>query len=196
MISLFEIAIQRLFLQITCLNLSEEKKSRYIIVSKVHSSLEQMLHGLHLTQFGGTFIWSRLKVHWNLFKGRSSCLKNRWDFNSNKLSWLFSFSDTEQDFEYKTGNDEPETHSLKLKIKLPGLAAPTMPHWGASPKLSKHNKSLNKSSVSYWFFTLFNSHFFWKWTNANQRFVSSIGNIEKAMWVFNSLGRLGWFGQY
>ena len=29
-----------------------------------------------------------------------------------------------------------------------------------------------------------------------QRFVSSIGNIEKAMWVFNCLGRLGWFGQY
>ena len=28
-----------------------------------------------------------------------------------------------------------------------------------------------------------------------QRFVSSIGNIEKAMWVFNCLGRLGWFGQ-
>ena len=28
-----------------------------------------------------------------------------------------------------------------------------------------------------------------------QRFVSSIGNIEKAMWVFNWLGRSGWFGQ-
>ena len=28
-----------------------------------------------------------------------------------------------------------------------------------------------------------------------QRFVSSIGNIEKAMWVFNCLGRSGWFGQ-
>ena len=28
-----------------------------------------------------------------------------------------------------------------------------------------------------------------------QRFVSSIGNIEKAMWVFNCLDRLGWFGQ-
>ena len=31
--------------------------------------------------------------------------------------------------------------------------------------------------------------------DAAQRFVSSIGNIEKAMWVFNCLGRLGWFGQ-
>ena len=28
-----------------------------------------------------------------------------------------------------------------------------------------------------------------------QRFVSSIGNIEKAMWVFNCRGRSGWFGQ-
>ena len=28
-----------------------------------------------------------------------------------------------------------------------------------------------------------------------QRFVSSIENIEKAMWVFNFLGRLGWFGE-
>ena len=34
--------------------------------------------------------------------------------------------------------------------------------------------------------------------NLNQRFVSSIGNIEKAMWVFNHLGRFGrsgWFWQ-
>ena len=30
---------------------------------------------------------------------------------------------------------------------------------------------------------------------SNQRFVSSIGKIEKAMWVFNCLGRSGWFGQ-
>ena len=28
-----------------------------------------------------------------------------------------------------------------------------------------------------------------------QRFVSSIENIEKAMWVFNCLGRSGWFGR-
>ena len=28
-----------------------------------------------------------------------------------------------------------------------------------------------------------------------QRFVSSIGNIEKAMWVFNCMGRSGWYGQ-
>ena len=28
-----------------------------------------------------------------------------------------------------------------------------------------------------------------------QRFVSSIGNIEKAMWIFICLGRSGWFGQ-
>merc|ERR1712008_609373 len=64
----------------------------------------------------------------------------------------------------ETGNEEPETPSLKLKIKLPGLATPpvqqplsyshqrpqTMPHWGqgASPKLPKSsaNKSLNKSA--------------------------------------------------
>ena len=26
-----------------------------------------------------------------------------------------------------------------------------------------------------------------------QRFVSSIGNIEKALWIFNCLGRSGWF---
>ena len=30
----------------------------------------------------------------------------------------------------------------------------------------------------------------------NQRFVPSIGNIKKAMGVFNCLGRLGCFGQY
>ena len=30
----------------------------------------------------------------------------------------------------------------------------------------------------------------------NQRFVSSIGNIEKAVWVFNCLGRPGRFWQY
>ena len=29
-----------------------------------------------------------------------------------------------------------------------------------------------------------------------QRFVSSIGNIEKAKWVFDCLGRLGCFWQY
>ena len=71
--------------------------------------------------------------------------------------------DFEQDFEAdETGNDEPETPSLKLKIKLPGLATPvqqplshqrpqTMPHWGqgASPKLPKHTSKLNKSLVSY-----------------------------------------------
>merc|ERR1712008_184551 len=61
----------------------------------------------------------------------------------------------------ETGNEEPETPSLKLKIKLPGLATPpvqqplsyshqrpqTMPHWGqgASPKLPKHTSKLNKS---------------------------------------------------
>ena len=70
--------------------------------------------------------------------------------------------DFEQDFEGETGNEKPETPSLKLKIKLPGLATPpvqqplsyqrpqTMPHWGqgASPKLPKHTSKLNKSSVS------------------------------------------------
>ena len=70
--------------------------------------------------------------------------------------------DFEQDFEDETGNEEPETPSLKLKIKLPGLATPpvqqplshqrpqTLPHWGqgASPKLPKHTSKLNKSSVS------------------------------------------------
>ena len=72
--------------------------------------------------------------------------------------------DFEQDFEEETGNEKPETPSLKLKIKLPGLATPpvqqplsyshqrpqTMPHWGqgASPKLPKHTSKLNKSSVS------------------------------------------------
>ena len=74
--------------------------------------------------------------------------------------------DFEQDFEDETGNKEPETPSLKLKIKLPGLATPpvqqplshqrpqTMPHWGqgASPKLPKHTSKLNKSSVSSRYF--------------------------------------------
>jgi hypothetical protein len=72
--------------------------------------------------------------------------------------------DFEQDLEDETGNEKPETPSLKLKIKLPGLATPpvqqslsyshqrpqTMPHWGqgASPKLPKHTSKLNKSAVS------------------------------------------------
>ena len=82
--------------------------------------------------------------------------------------------DFEQDFEDETGNEEPETPSLKLKIKLPGLATPpvqqplfsahqrpqTMPHWGqgASPKLPKHTSKLNKSSVSSRDFLLFYSY--------------------------------------
>jgi hypothetical protein len=53
--------------------------------------------------------------------------------------------------------------------------------WGFSTNECMHQTWIDRSASS--------EH------TISQRFVSSIGNIEKAMWVFNSLGRSGWFGQ-
>ena len=53
---------------------------------------------------------------------------------------------------------------------------------------------LNRGSRGYSYMGSSSYISFWKLnTTTAQRFVSSIGNIEKATWVFNCLGRPGRF---
>ena len=62
------------------------------------------------------------------------------------------------------------------------------PYWAFIIKLLRYSNRF----LEIWSLKI--SHF-WLDCWVCQRFVSSIGNIEKAMWDFYCLGRSGWFGQ-